>query len=89
MIATIPKTKSSKKHVGIKVQSIMHKVNPNLILTDDAVELLNAVLTEKFTLIAEAASKIVEKGKQEHLGCNEIKQAVSKVFNSNFWRVWY
>jgi hypothetical protein len=45
---------------------------------------LNAVLTEKFTLIAEAASKIVEKGKQEHLGCNEIKQAVSKVFNSNF-----
>lgn len=88
MISKKQKSKSSKKDVGIKVQSIMHKVNPNLVLTDDAVELLNAVLTEKFTQIAEAASKIVEKGKQEHLGCNEIKQAVSKVFYSKFWKVW-
>ena len=87
MISKKQKSKSSKKDVGIKVQSIMHKVNPNLVLTDDAVELLNAVLTEKFTQIAEAASKIVEKGKQEHLGCTEIKQAVSKVFNSKFWKV--
>lgn len=41
----------------------MHKVNPKLTMTDDAVELLNHIMTEKFTSIAEAASKIVSKGK--------------------------
>ena len=66
------------------MREIVHKVNPKLKLTDDAVELLNAILTEKFTLIAEAASKIVEKGKTESLGCDEIKKAVNQVFSKNF-----
>ena len=56
--AKAPKQKSS----GIKVLDIVHQVNPKLRLTDDAVELLNALLTEKFTKIAEAASKIVSNG---------------------------
>ena len=48
---TIKKTKKEvgKATSGIKVEEIVHKVNPKLTLTDDAVELLNALLTEKFT----------------------------------------
>ena len=50
---------TKKANTGIKVEEIVHKVNPKLHLTDDALELLNALLTEKFTQIAEAASQIV------------------------------
>lgn len=53
---------ASKKSSGIKVEEIVRKVNPKLTLTSDAVELLNALLTEKFTQIAQAASKIVQNG---------------------------
>lgn len=49
-------TATKKANTGIKVEEIVHKVNPKLHLTDDALELLNALLTEKFTQIAEAAS---------------------------------
>jgi histone H3/H4 len=72
-----PQTKQTS---GISVQAIVHKVNPKLNLTEDAIELLNALLTEKFTQIAQAASQIVTKGHSESLGCKEVKAAVRKVF---------
>lgn len=78
------KTATRKEATGIKVEEIVHKVNPKLTLTSDAVELLNALLTEKFTQIAHAASAIVAKGQQESLGCKEVKEAVRQVFNSKF-----
>ena len=59
---TKPASKVSQASTGIKVEEIVHKVNPKLTLTDDAIELLNALLTEKFTQIAQAASRIVTQG---------------------------
>ena len=73
---TQQKKATRKTSTGIKVEEIVHKVNPKLSLTTDAIELLNALLTEKFTQIAQAASQIVTKGHSESLGCKEVKEAV-------------
>ena len=54
---------------GIKVRDVVSAVDPNIKLTDDAVELLEAIITSKFTEIAQKAVKIVHRGKQEDLGC--------------------
>ena len=48
---------------GIQVRNVVSAIDPNIKLTDDAVELLNALLAEKFTQIASSAVQIVHKGK--------------------------
>ena len=68
---------SSKRELGIKVREVVKSVNPKINLTEDAVELLNALLLEKFTQIAETAAKIVNKAKQENLDCDDVKKAVN------------
>jgi histone H3/H4 len=70
----------TQKELGLKVREVVHGVNPKINLTEDAVELLNAILMEKFTQIAETAAQIVNKAKQENLDCEDVKKAVNKVF---------
>ena len=48
---------------GIKVRDVVSAVDPNIKLTDDAVELLEALITDKFTEIAQKAVRIVHRGK--------------------------
>ena len=70
----------TKKELGLKVREVVRGVNPKINLTEDAVELLNAILLDKFTQIAETAAKIVNKAKQENLDCEDVRVAVNKVF---------
>ena len=78
------KSKSSSQNHGIKVRDVVTSMDPKIKLTDDAVELLNALLTAKFTQIAEKAVDIVHRGKQENMGCEEVKKAVNQVFIEKF-----
>ena len=82
----VKKAAASKKQVshGIQVRNVVSEIDPSIKLTDDAVELLNALLNEKFTQIASSAVKIVHKGKQNNLDCNGVKKAVNKVFVQKF-----
>ena len=69
---------------GIQVRNVVSEMDPKISLTDDAVELLNALLNEKFTQIASSAVKIVHKGKQNNLDCAGVKKAVNQVFVEKF-----
>ena len=59
-------------------------MDPGIKLSDDAVELLNALLVEKFKQIASKAVEIVHRGKSENMGCAEVKKAVAQVFSEKF-----
>ena len=82
--APAKRTTKSQGTSGINVRDVLSAVDPNIKLTDDAVELLEALITDKFTEIAQKAVRIVHRGKQEDLGCDQIKQAVEQVFKQRF-----
>ena len=53
----------------------------NLKLTDEAAELLNALLVHQFTTIASCAVKIVKQAKTDNIDCDQVKKIVQKVMN--------
>ena len=61
--ATAKRTAVKSDASGIKVRDVVSAVDPNIKLTDDAVELLEALITDKFTEIAQKAVRIVHRGK--------------------------
>ena len=81
---TPAKSSGSSKNVGIKVRDVISSVDPKIKLTDDAVELLEDLFVKKFTQIATKAVEIVHRGKQENMGCEDVKKAVNQVFVEKF-----
>ena len=77
-----PRVKKPKSEVGstVEVNSILEKMNSKVRLTDDAVQLLNAYLTSLFTTIASKAETIVKQAQKHELSCEDVKEAVKKVF---------
>ena len=61
----------------------MKRVCPKVDLSDDAVELLNALLMEKFQSIAEKAVTMVKSANNENLTCDDFKKAVQTVFKND------
>ena len=61
--APAKRTTKSQGTSGINVRDVLSAVDPNIKLTDDAVELLEALITDKFTEIAQKAVRIVHRGK--------------------------
>ena len=68
----------------LEIKSVVKSVDPKIQLTEDAEELLNALLIEKFQQIATKAAEIVKRAKKENLGSDDVKKAVNTVFKEKF-----
>ena len=85
---TAPAKKATKKTTpatgSFAIEQIAKGIDPTVKFTSDAIEILEAMLTEKFEQIATQAVKIVQRGKKENLGCDDVKKAVDQVFKEKF-----
>ena len=64
----------------LDVRAAAKKVNKNLKLSDDAFDLVEAMLEQMFRTIAKKANDIVERANKEGISGEEVKKAVTRVF---------